>query len=140
MPNCDKCHKLVAHRKKLKLNFMKTNNNKLKLQLGREWNRLAEHESMLCKKCHDKASQHVARRVTKIPKVRQWPESQACGWCQKAISSKKNLNLYRFAKGKESQFMALCNKCLNQCKSQARSCPGAKGTWQLLANMAIKKL
>lgn len=141
---CDKCYNIVNRRKKLKLLFQNTSNKKQKLQIGRQWKKLSEVEAMLCSGCMNQYKKDYTKAYTNyaqnIPKIRQWPNSKSCYWCQEAIKQRNKLNLYNWAKGNEHKILALCNTCIYECKQQIRSCPDAKITRDLLEKRAISKM
>jgi hypothetical protein len=139
MPNCEKCNKMVQHRNRLKNDFRRYTKRQIKIRIGREWKRLAEQEALLCQGCSRKAGKVISGEFT-IPAIRQWPKSDSCSWCQSSMKAIGNLNLHSFGKGREGLLLALCNKCISDCNSSARSCLGARATRDLLQKRAIQAM
>lgn len=136
---CDLCDQYTKRRKKLKQEFNSTTNKQLKLVYGREWKSLAKKESMVCNECFQSKMNKlkVPPNTLRGKPSTKWPSSNVCNPCKGAVSAANNLNLYMYAKGKESTYLDRCNQCLEECSRYSNSCPGVEKTRDLLLKRSL---
>ncbi len=80
------------------------------------------------------------KHMLNIPAIRQWPTGTGCDWCRKSMKELQSANLYHFSKNRACQLLTECEKCISQCKSQVRTCPGIEIVRDRLQLYAIQQL